>query len=98
MIKLIVQILDDVLRLNRGEFFFCHVTAVAQPLLQRIQRPNEAAVEPAPNESTVLIMKAPPPEPAPVTGATVKSYAWESRFLWRGSPPVSRRCFARWLE
>ena len=56
------------------------------------------AVEPAPNKSTVLIMKAPPPEPAPVTGATVKSYAWESRFLWRGSPPVSRRCFARWLE
>ena len=44
MIKLIVQILDDVLRLNRGEFFFCHVTAVAQPLLQRIQRPNEAVL------------------------------------------------------
>jgi hypothetical protein len=39
---LIVQVLDDVLRFTRGEFFVCHVTAVAQPLPQRIQRLNES--------------------------------------------------------
>ena len=44
LIKLIVQVLDDVLRLNRGEFFFRHMTAVAQPLFQRIQRPNESVL------------------------------------------------------
>jgi hypothetical protein len=44
LIKLIVQVLDDVLRFSRGEFFFCHMTAVAQPLLQRIQRPNESVL------------------------------------------------------
>jgi hypothetical protein len=41
LIKLIVQVLDDVLRFTRGEFF---VTAVAQPLLQRIQRMNESVI------------------------------------------------------
>jgi len=30
LIKLIVQVLDDVLLFYRGEFFVCHVTAVAQ--------------------------------------------------------------------
>ena len=40
-IKLIVQVLDDVLRLTRGEFFFCRMSAVAHLLFQRIQRLNE---------------------------------------------------------
>jgi hypothetical protein len=44
LIKLIVQVLDDVLRFTRGEFFVCHMTAVAQPLLQRIQRMNESVI------------------------------------------------------
>lgn len=40
MIKVIIQVLDDVLRLNRGEFFFCYMTAVVQLLFQCIQRLN----------------------------------------------------------
>ena len=40
-IKLIIQVRDDVLRLTRGEFFFCRVSAVAHLLFQRIQRLNE---------------------------------------------------------
>jgi hypothetical protein len=44
LIELIVQVLDDVLRFYRGEFFFCHMTTVAQPLFQRIQRLNESVL------------------------------------------------------
>jgi hypothetical protein len=44
LIKLIVQILDDVLRFHRGEFFVCHMTAVAQPLSQCIQRLNDSVL------------------------------------------------------
>jgi hypothetical protein len=44
LIKLIVQVLDDVLRFNRGEFFFCHMTAAGQLIFQRIQRPNESVL------------------------------------------------------
>ena len=44
LIKLIVQVLDDVLRFTRGEFFFCHMTAAAQLLFQRIQRLNESVL------------------------------------------------------
>ena len=44
MIKLIVQVLDDVLRLSRGEFFSCHMTAVTQSLLQGIQRLNDSVL------------------------------------------------------
>jgi hypothetical protein len=39
LIKLIVHVLDNVLRLNRGEFFVRHMTAPGQLLFQRIQRP-----------------------------------------------------------
>jgi hypothetical protein len=52
MIKVIVQVLDDVLRLNRGEFFFWRMTAVAQLLFQRIQRPN--AVIPSSVDASVV--------------------------------------------
>jgi len=38
LIELIVQVLDNVLRFNRREFFVCHMTTVAQPLFQSIQR------------------------------------------------------------
>ena len=44
MIKLIVQVLDDVLRLSRGEFFSCHMTAVTQSLLQGIQGLNDSVL------------------------------------------------------
>ena len=44
LIKLIVQVLDEVLRLNRGEFFICHMTAAAQLLFQGIQRLNEVVL------------------------------------------------------
>lgn len=44
LIKLIVQVLDDVLRFSRGEFFFCHMTAATQLLFQLIQRPNESVL------------------------------------------------------
>jgi hypothetical protein len=36
LIKLIVQVLDDVLHLNRGELLVCHMTAVGQLPFQRI--------------------------------------------------------------
>jgi hypothetical protein len=44
LIKLIVQVLDDVLCFDCGEFFICHMTAIAQPLFQRIQRMNESVL------------------------------------------------------
>ena len=44
LIKLIGQVFDDVLRLNHGEFFICYMTAAAQLLFQRIQRPNEVVL------------------------------------------------------
>ena len=40
MIKLIVQVLEEVLRFARREFFFCHMSAAGQLLFQRIQRLN----------------------------------------------------------
>lgn len=45
LIKLIVEILDEVLRFARGEFFFCHMTAARQLLFQRIQRLNESVFQ-----------------------------------------------------
>jgi hypothetical protein len=44
LIELIVQVLDDVLRFNRREFFVCHMTTVAQPLFQSIQRLNDSVL------------------------------------------------------
>src|SRR5262245_47511075 len=38
LIKLVVQVLDDVVRFTSREFFVCHMAAVAQ----RIQRLNES--------------------------------------------------------
>jgi hypothetical protein len=35
-----LHVLDNVLRLNRGEFFVRHMTAAGQLLFQRIQRPR----------------------------------------------------------
>ena len=43
-VKLIVQVLNDFVSFYRGEFFVCHMTAVAQPLFQRIQRLNETVL------------------------------------------------------
>ena len=44
MIKLIVQVLEEVLRFARREFFFCRVTAADQLLFQRIQRLNDSVL------------------------------------------------------
>ena len=44
LIKLIVQVLEEVLHFARGEFFFCRVTAADQLLFQRIQRLNNSVL------------------------------------------------------
>ena len=44
LIELIVQVLDNVLRFNRREFFVCHMTTVAQPLFQSMQALPVSAV------------------------------------------------------
>ena len=44
VIKLIVQVLEEVLHFARGEFLFGHMTATDQLLFQRIQRLNESVL------------------------------------------------------
>lgn len=44
MIKLIVQVPEEVLRFARREFFFCHMSAAGQLLSQRIQRLNNSVL------------------------------------------------------
>ena len=44
MIKLIVQVLEEVLHLAHGEFHFCRVTAGNQLLFQRIQRRTDRSL------------------------------------------------------
>ena len=65
MIELIVQVLDDVLRFSRGEFFFCHMTAAAQLLFQRIQRPYIVLATP------ILVTKS---RTRPVSGSIEKRF------------------------
>ena len=44
LIKLIVQVLEEVLEFARGEFFFCRMTAADQLLFQCIQRLNDSVL------------------------------------------------------
>jgi hypothetical protein len=44
LIELIVQVLDDVLRISRGKFFSCHMTAVTQSFFQGFQGLNDSVL------------------------------------------------------